>query len=203
MKLYFSKGACSLVCRIIINELGLTAEYEAVDLAKKTTASGENFLGINPKGSVPVLITNDNQTLTENAVILQYLADTNKAEKLLPFMGNFKRYRVLETLNFITTELHKGFGPLFNKEVPEEVKEKIFIPIIKKKFAYVNSQLELNKYLCGEEFTLPDAYLFVMVTWTRFFNIDLKEFPQLSQYFSELQSRKSIQKSLSEEGIKI
>lgn len=110
MKLYYSKGACSLAPRIIINELGVKSEFEAVDLAAKKTETGQNFLSINPKGAVPVLITNDGQTLTENAVILQYLADTNEGTELLPAFGSFKRYRVLEWLNYIATELHKGAG---------------------------------------------------------------------------------------------
>src|SRR5690349_19217638 len=122
MKLYYSKGACSLAVRIIINEIGLQSEYEAVDLKTKKTATGQDFLKINPKGSVPVIQTDEKQILTENAVIQQYLADTNKATQLLPALGNFERYRVLEWLNFISTELHKGFSPLFNPNVPNELK---------------------------------------------------------------------------------
>jgi glutathione S-transferase len=201
MKLYYSKGACSLVPRIIINELGLNCEFEAVDLASKKTASGENFTMINPKGAVPVLITPDNRTLTENAVILQYLADTNKAENLLPPVGNFKRYRVLEWLNYVATELHKSFGPLFNKNLPQEFKDKFYIPMLKNKLAFVNTHLEENVYLTGDTLTLPDAYLFVMLIWAHHFKIDLNEWPGLLRYFKDLQARKSIQKSLEEEGL--
>lgn len=123
MKLYYSAGTCSLAVRIIINEIGLPSTYEAVDLKTKKTASGQDFLQINPKGSVPVIVTDDNEILTENSVIQQYLADKNNASSLLPALGHFKRYRVLEWLNYISTELHKGCGPLFSPSIPVELKK--------------------------------------------------------------------------------
>lgn len=122
MKLYYTQAACSLAVRITINEIGLKCDYESVDLKAKKTEKGEDFLKINPKGAVPVLKTNDGEILTENAVILQYLADTNSATKLLPGTGDFKRYRILEWLNYITTELHKTIGALFNPELPQKLK---------------------------------------------------------------------------------
>lgn len=201
MKLYYSRGACSLVPRIIINELGLASEYESVDLAKKITQSGQNYYEINAKGAVPAIQTNEGEVLTENAAILQFLADNAKAEHLLPSVGNFKRYKVLEWLNYITTELHKSFSLMFNPKLTDEIKTNVLMPIIKGKLSYVNSHLEKNKFLCGDEFTLPDAYFFVMLTWAIHFKIDPGEFPQISKYFSELQSRKSIQQSLHEEGM--
>lgn len=203
MKLYYSKGACSLAPRIIINEVGLTCEYESVDLINKQTQSGINFRTINPKGVVPVLITNNNEVLTENAVILQYLVESVHADKLLPQTGNFARYRVLEWLNFITTELHKSFSPLFNPAMPQEIKENLLIPFIKAKFGYVNTRLDNSAYLLGDDFTLPDAYLFVMTTWALYFKMNLADWPNLSRYFSTLCSRKSIQQSLEQEGIQL
>src|SRR5437870_2266196 len=113
MKLYYSKGACSLAVRILINELNISCKYEAVNLKTKETETGKNFYEINPKGAVPTLILENNNVLTENAVIHQYLADQQKAHHLLPNLNDFKRYQVLEWLNFIATELHKGFSPLF------------------------------------------------------------------------------------------
>lgn len=199
MKLYYSRGACSLTCRIIINELQLTCEYEKVDLKTKITEHGDNYLSINLKGSVPALETDDNKILTENAVILQYLADINHASTLLPPVNNFSRYRVLEWLNFVGTELHKGFGPLFNPDYSQEARDKIVIPLLKRKFSYVSKQLEISKFIVGDEFTLPDAYLFVVLRWAYFFKLDLGE--QLSKYFSELSARKCIEKSLEEEGL--
>lgn len=199
MKLYYTRGACSLVVRIIINEIGLRAEFENVDLRSKKTEKGDDFLKINPKGSVPTLQTNDGEILTENAVILQYLADTNGATKLLPGTGDFKRYRVLEWLNYVATELHKTIGALFNPGMPEEVKERVYKPLIKTKCTFVDKNLANHNYLLGDEFTLPDAYLFVMMTWLVHFKFDLNEWPNLQRYFTELKQRKSIHQSLVEE----
>jgi len=199
MKLYYTRGACSLVVRIIINEIGLRAEFESVDLRSKKTEKGDDFLKINPKGAVPTLKTNDGEILTENAVILQYLADTNGATKLLPGTGDFKRYRVLEWLNYVATELHKTISTLFNPGLPEEVREKVYKPLIKTKCTYVDKNLANHNYLLGDEFTLPDAYLFVMMTWLVHFKFDLNEWPNLQRYFTELKQRKSIHQSLVEE----
>lgn len=201
MKLFYTKGACSLVVRIVINEIGMKAEYEAVDLATKKTESGQDFLKINPKGAVPTIMLNNGEILTENAAILQYVADTNKAYSLLPKMDDFKRYRVIEWLNFTTTELHKSFGPLFKPDLSEEVKEKFFIPLLKTKLTYVDKHLHHNKYLVGDEFTLPDAYLFVMLMWAHHFKLESAEWGNLKRFFNEVKDRKSVQQSLKEEGL--
>lgn len=199
MKLYYSKGACSLAVRIVINELGLNCEYESVDLKTKKTETGADFLTINPKGEVPTLQLDNGEIITENAVIQQYLADSAKATELLPACGDFKRYRFLEALNYITTDIHKGFGPLFNPFIPEDLKREVFIPKLKKCFAFENGQLAKNNFLMGDHFSLPDAYLFVMLFWAGKFKIDLTEFANLSKYFDVLKTRKSISQSLSEE----
>ncbi len=199
MKLFYSKGACSLVVRIVIHEIGLQCDYEAVNLKTKITASGENYLTINPKGAVPAILTDDNNLLTENDVILQYLADTAHATQLLPPVDDFKRYQVLEWVNFITTEIHKGFGPLFNPGVPDTMNTEVFIPIIIKKFAIANQALEKTPYLCGDHFTLPDAYLFVMLLWAHLKQIDLSSMPSLLKYFAELKLRKTIIDAMNEE----
>ncbi len=201
MKLYYTKGACSLVIRIIINEIGLRCEFESVDLHTKTTEKGVDFLTINDKGSVPALELKAGKVLTENAVILQYLADDAKATQLLPQTGDFNRYRILEWVNYISTELHKSFGPLFNPTLSEETKTTFFIPLIKSKLSYVNQHLQHHTYLLGDTFTLPDAYLFVMLLWASYFKIELKKWPNLSRYFTELHSRKSIQQSLKQEAL--
>lgn len=200
MKLYFSKGACSLASRIIINELTLPCEFESVDLASKKTQTGKDFYTINPKGYVPTLVTDDNQIITENAVIMQYLADTAKAGHFLPPVGQFDRYRVLEWLNYVATELHKSFGVLFNPTTPQDIKDKAKT-LINAKLGFINSHLENNSYLDGNHFTLPDAYLFVILRWAAHFKMNIKELPYLSRYFSELLTRKAIQQSLNEEGL--
>ena len=199
MKLYYSKGACSLVVRIILNEIGSKVDYESVNLKTKETETGTNFLTINPKGAVPALKLDNEEILTENAVILQYLADSSKSTQLLPAVGDLKRYRVLEWLNYITTELHKGFGPLFNPSVPQDIKDKIFIPLIESKFKYVNKQLQKNQYLLGDHFTLPDAYLYVMLRWAESFNINVDGCTHLTTYYDELGKRKSIEQALEQE----
>ncbi len=202
MKLYYAKGACSLVVRIVINELGLPCEYESVDLKTKQTEAGNDFSKINSKGAVPTLLTDESEILTENAVILQYLADKAKALTLLPPTSDFKHYRVLEWLNYITTELHKSFGPLFSPVYPAEVKENIVMPMLKKKFFYVNECLaKQGPFLLGDTLTLPDAYLFVMIRWTTNFKFDLNEWPHLCNFYESMKKQKAVQKSLQEEGL--
>lgn len=201
MKLYYSKGACSLACRITINELGLKSEYEAVDLAAKKTEKNEDFFKINPKGAVPALALDNGEVLTENAVILQYLADTSKNHRLLPAIGDLKRYRVLEWLNYVATEMHKGFGALFNPKVTPEMREKIYDPMLRAKLTYLDKHFEHNTYLMGDEYTLPDGYLFVTLTWTLYFKFNLNEWKHLARYFNELKQRQSVAASLQQEGL--
>lgn len=201
MKLYYSPGACSLVVHIIICELSIPCELEAVNLKTKETSSGKDFWKINPKGQVPTLVLDNQEVLTENLAILQYLAEKTDAVLLLPSIRELKRYRVLEWMVFISTELHKGFGPFFNPKVPLEMKEDIFKPLLKKKFQWVEDNLKGKDYLLGDVFTLPDAYLFVMLTWLPVVKIPLSDFPSLSAYYDRLTQRESIQKALKEEGI--
>lgn len=201
MKLYYSKGSCSLAVRIVINEIGLSSEYESVNLKTKQTETGADFLKVNPKGAVPTLITNDGLILTENAVIQQYLADHADSDFLLPKIGENDRYQVLEWLNFVATDMHKGAGILFNANLSPQIKEDIFIPLLKKKLDFINQHLIHKKYLLGEKFTLPDAYLFVVLSWLAYFNIALNEWPHIERYVNELKQRDAIQKSLKEEGL--
>lgn len=203
MKLYFTKGACSLVVRIIINEIGLSCEYESVDLRAKKTITGADYWQINPKGSVPALEIKHGELLTENAVILQYLADTHPDNKLLPKMGDFNRYRVLEWLNYITTELHKGFAPLFNPSIPQDVKENIFVANLKVRFVYINKQLQGKSFLLGDNLTLPDAYLFVMLRWARAMKIDFTQWENLATFYNGMLKRKSIVESLKQEELEL
>lgn len=201
MKLYFSKGACSLSVRIALHETGIASEFESVDLKTKKTASGEDYFTINPKGAVPALRLDDNSVLTENAAIQQYLADRAHATHLLPEVGNIDRYRVLECLSFISSDVHKGFGPLFSAEVPEELKEKIFRPSLMKKFLYLDKHLAKNKFLKGNEFTLPDGYLFVVSRWIPAVKMDMSQLPNLARYMNDVKARKAVQQALQEEGL--
>lgn len=203
MKLYYAAGACSLVVRIILNEIKVPFDNVAVNLQTKKTQHDADFREINPKGSVPVIELENGEILTENAVILQYLANTYNKEDLLPSAHNFNHYRILEWLNFITTELHKGFSPLFNPKVPQEVKEKIFVPQLLNKFTYINNHLQNNKYLCTKDFTLPDAYLYVMIRWALTYKLRLHECDNLAQYYTMLTQKTAIQDALVQEKLAI
>jgi glutathione S-transferase len=203
MKLFYSKGACSFAVRIVINEIKLPCEYEAVDLKSKKTETGKDFLKINPKGTVPTLQIADDKVLTENAIIQQYLADTHSASDLLPSVSEFKRYRVLEWLNYVSTELHKGTSLLFNSRIPQDLKDTVFIPALQAKLSYLEGHFRDHTYLMGEHFTLPDAYLFVMLMWWKKFKFDYQNWPSVLAYFERLQERKAIIKSLTEEGIEL
>jgi glutathione S-transferase len=199
MKLCYSKGACSLGVRIILNELELPCDFISVNLKDKKTEYGDDYFAIAPKGAVPALETDNQEILTENAAIYQYLADMNHADTLLPAVREMARYRVLEWLNYIATDVHKSFGPFFNAKVPDELKTEIFLPILIKKFEFINKSLEGKQFLLGNEFTLPDAYLFVMLYWAYGKKFDLSDCVQLKRYYDELKKRKSIQQSLLQE----
>ncbi len=201
MILYFTKGACSLAIRILINELNLPCDYVAVDLQTKKLETGEDYYPINPKGYVPALQTDDKKIITENAAIHLYLAEKYQKNNLLPANTDFNRYRILEWLIFVTTELHKGFGPLFNPKISQDFKNDIFIPKLIKAYALVEKSLEKNKFLAGAEYTLPDGYLFLTLLWAKKMMLDFNDFPKILKYYEEMKERPSIKKSLSQEGL--
>jgi len=200
MKLYYSKGACSQVPHIILHEAGLPHDSASVDLRAKKLDDGSDYLRINPKGAVPALELDDGQVLTENAVILQYIADHAGAFELLPQPGDMQRYRVLEWVNFIATELHKSFGPLFTPGAGEETKQ-LARDTITRKLDYIEQQIGDKPYLMGDRFTLPDAYLFVMLGWTPGQGIDLKHWPKLAAFRRRVAQRESVREVLEFEGL--
>lgn len=200
MKLYYSKGACSLAIRITLNEIGAQFKSEAVNLKTKQTETAKNYLEINPKGAVPALELDNHEVLTENAMIHQYLADTLKAPNLLPAVGNLSRYRVLEWLNFISTDLHKTCSPLFNPNLPEAARD-IFTNLLLSKLKFTNQRLAKKTFLMGDEFTVADSYLFVILSWMPKLHVDLSQFSELTRYMDNLKQRPSVQKSLTEEGL--
>lgn len=199
MNLYFSPGACSMVPHIVLEELGMKYECIPVDLKARTYAGGD-FYKINPKGYVPVLELDNKQTVTENVVILQYLADLKPEAKLLP-SGGMERVRHLETLTFITTELHKSFGALFNPKTPDEVKASTK-EHIQKRYEIVEKQLDGKDYLMGNSFALPDAYLFVMTRWGKGMKVDLEKFPNVLKHFDRVNERPAVKKVIAAEGMK-
>ena len=200
MKLYISPGACSLSPHIVVSETGLNVELEKVNLAEHKTASGQDYMTINPKGYVPALRLDDGSVLTEGPAIVQYLADQKPGSGLIPAAGSIDRYRVQEWLNFIGTELHKNFGALFNKATPDAVKETTRANITKR-LAYLNDQLAGKQYLMGSNFTVADAYTFTIVNWTNFVGIDLKPYPNLAAYMGRVAARPKVLETLKSEGL--
>ena len=200
MKLYYSPGACSLSPHIVVSETGINVELEKVNLAEHKTASGQDYMTINPKGYVPALQLDDGTVLTEGPAIVQYLADQKPASGLIPAAGAIDRYRVQEWLNFIGTELHKNFGALFNKATPDATKETAKANITRR-LAYLNDRLAGKQYLMGANFTVADAYAFTIVNWTNFVGIDLKPYPNLAAYMARVAARPKVLETLKSEGL--
>jgi len=202
MKLYYSPGACSLASHIALEEAKLPYAAVKVDLATKRTADGGDYLAINEKGYVPTLVLDDGGVLTESAVVLQYIADQNPGTALAPAHGTFARYQLGEWLNFIASEIHKGFGPLWNAKNPDEVKDASRRNLAKR-FAYADKRLASTPYLMGETFTVADCYLFVMLNWTRKLGVDLALFAALRQFVTRVAARPAVQKAMRDEGLPV
>ncbi len=201
MKLYYSKGACSLSPHIVACEAELPIELIEVDLQIKRTEIGEDFRSINPNGYVPVLILDDGNKLTEGPAIVQYLADQAPQTELVPPAGTFERYQLQQWLNFISTEIHKGgFAPLFNPATPEAAK-KIAIATLTLRLETVAERLSNSAFLLGEHFTVADAYLFVTLSWGAYVDVDISRWPVLVDYVAKISARPAVQKALKEEGL--
>jgi glutathione S-transferase len=200
MKLYYAPGACSLAPHIVAREAGVPLDLEKVDLRARTTASGRAFADINPKGYVPAIEVRDGEVMTEVSALIQYLADQAPQGSLMPAAGTAERYQVLEWIGFVSTEIHKGFGPLWNPASPEEVKQaakdKLF-----QRFAYIDQRLAGQSYLTGERFTVADAYLFTVTNWTNFHGLSLTEYPNLAAFMSRVAARPKVQEALEAEGL--
>lgn len=195
MKLYYSPGACSLSPHIVLREAGLPFELEKVDLKTKLTETGADYRTINPKGYVPALRLNDNAVLTEGPAIVQYLADLVPEKALVPPAGTMERYRAMEWLNFITSELHKSFGAFFNPKAPDDWKA-LVRGLLGQRLDYVAAQLQGRDYLMGDDFTVPDAYLFTVLNWTKYAGIDLAGWPILKSYVSRIADRPAVRAAL-------
>lgn len=199
MKLFFSPGACSLAPHIVSRELGLNVEAVKVDLPAKKYAGGD-FLKINPKGQVPTLQTEKGDILTEGAVIMEYLSDQAPGKNLMPSAGSWERYRCQEWLNFVATEMHKGFGVLWNRAMPEEAKE-ITRTTLSKKIEFLNEHFKTNDFLMGKTMTVADPYLFTILSWSKIHKIDLTPFPKVMGFIERMMSRPSVQTAMQEEGL--
>ena len=197
--LYYSPGACSQAPHILLHEIGLEHDSVRVDLKAKKLEDGSDYLQVNPKGAVPALRLDSGEVLTENAVILQYLGDRTAWPEVLPSLGHFQRYRVLELLNFITTELHKRFGFLFDPEATDEFKQFV-IGGLSKKLAWIDEKLDAGPFLMGDQLTLPDPYLFVMTSWAEKM-IGLDQWPNLAAFRERMLQRDSVRQVLRFEGL--
>ncbi len=199
MKLYYAPGACSLSPHIVAEEAGISLELEKVDLRTHKTETGADYYKINPKGYVPALILKNGELLTEGPVIVQYLADQMPASNLAPPPGTVERYRLMEWLTFINSELHKSFSPLFGSG-PEETKDGARTKIAKG-FAYVDGALAKHDYLLGSTFSVADAYLFVITNWATLMKMELPA--NLAAFRKRVLARPKVQAALAAEGLTI
>lgn len=194
MKLYFSPGACSQAPHIVLREINANFQLVAVDTGKHTFANGQDFYAVNAKGQVPVLELDSGERLTEGPIISQYLADRANATALLPVSG-MARYRVLEWANYITSELHKSYTPLFNPELDATAKS-VLRKSLRKKYEWVDAQLAGKKHLTGEAFTIADAYLFVVTNWRRYVDLDLSDLSNLNAFLERVAARPAVEAAL-------
>jgi len=198
VKLYFKPGACSLSPHIVLRELGLPFDLEAVDTKAQKTASGADYTAINPKKYVPALQLDDGQVLTEGAAIIQYLADRKPDAMLAPPWGSLDRYRLQEWLNYIASELHKSYSPIFRAS---EEQRPALRDALAAKLEYVARNLEKRQFLMGDRFTVADAYLFTVLNWSGRVAIDLDRWPALKSYLQRVSGRPAVRATLEAEGL--
>src|ERR1700739_2722003 len=200
MKLYYSPGACSLSPHIALLEAGLPYDLVKVDLRAKKLENGDDYLTVNPKGQVPALGLDSGELVTQGAVIVQMIADKAAAKNLAPARDSAERYKLQEWLNFITSELHKNFGPLFSPVLSDDAKA-FFKDRVMGQLKNVNSALASHDYLMGKQFTVADGYLFTMLCWADRMNFDLSALPNLLAYKARVAARPKVQEALTREGL--
>ncbi len=198
MKLYYSPGACSLSPHIALHEAGLAFEPVLASTKTHQLPDGTDYYGINPLGYVPMLELDDGTRLTEGPAILQYIADLAPTKALAPLAGTLARYRLQSWLNFIGTEIHKGFSPLFNPNMPEEAKT-IFKTKLMSRFKWLDGELAGKDYLTGENFTVADGYLFTVMRWANRLGIDISEFKNIDAFIKKVGDRPGVQAALKTE----
>lgn len=200
MKLYYAPGACSLSPHIALREAGVPFEAVQVDLQAKKTKAGADFLKINPKGQVPTLELDDGTQITEGAAIVQYIADQAPKSGLAPAAGGLPRVRLQEWLNYVATELHKGFGPLWKPDTPDDYKV-IVKRNLAQRFDHLEQELAGRDYLMAEGFTVADAYAFTILNWAKIHSIDLGPWPKIKAYMARVAARPKVQETLKAEGL--
>lgn len=200
MKLFYKPGACSLASHITLRESGKDFTLDGVDLMKKRLENGDDFFAVNPKGQVPALLLDDGTLLTEGVAIMQYLADTVPDRQLLAPTSSLSRYKTLEWLNYIATELHKGFTPLFRPDTPEEYKPTVRAQL-EKKLQYVNESLQDNQWICGPRFSIADAYLFTVLRWAYAVKLNMAGLSNIDAYMARMAERPAVAAALKAEGL--
>jgi glutathione S-transferase len=200
MRLYYAPGACSLSPHIVSRELGIPVDLQKVSTKDKTMEGGGDYWKVNPKGYVPALELDNGQVLTEGPAIVQYLADQKPDAGLAPKPGSFDRYKLQEWLNFITSEIHKGFSPLFRPNTPDEYK-KIAKENLATRFDWLDKQLAGKDYLMGKQFSIADPYLFTVLNWSNPTKIDMSRWPNLQAYMARVGSRPKVQEAMKAEGL--
>jgi len=200
MKLYYFSGACSLASNIALREAGLPFELVKVDRRTRKAADGLDYNEVNPKGYVPALTLDNGEVLTENVAVLQYIADRNPAAKLAPPAGTMERYRLVEWLGFISSEIHKNFSQLFREDAAEETKQYVR-KVLSNRLDYLNRVIGSGPFLMGEQFTVADPYLFTVLGWGRHLNFDLGKWPQLQRYMERVGARPQVVEALKAEGL--
>jgi glutathione S-transferase len=200
MKLYFLPGACSLCPHILLRETDTPFELEGIDRKTKTTRGGEDYLSVSRTGHVPALRLDDGQVLTEVSAISQYIADRKPEAGLMPPPGTMERYRLLEWLSFISTEIHKQYTPLFKPNMPEDYKPVAKDNIVKA-YGIVDKHLAGKQFMVGEKFGIADAYIFVVANWARFQQMDIAQWPNLKALQERVRERPKVQDALKAEGL--
>lgn len=202
MKLYFSPGACALASQIALREADLKFDLVKTDLRTKKIADGEDYMKINPKGYVPALALDDGKLLTEGVVILQWIADQKPEKNLLPKLGTIERYRAMEWLNFISTELHKGLGAFFNPIIKDEVRESL-LSKLNVRLKFLDEQLLKTPYVLGAEFSVVDAYVYNIMRWAQPLKVDLTAYKGILGLIDKVSSRPSVRAALEGEGLRL
>jgi glutathione S-transferase len=200
MKLYYSPGACSLSPHIVAHELGIALKIEKVDTKAKRTEAGSDFWQINPKGYVPALELDNGEVLTEGPAIVQYLADQKAGSQLAPANGTLARARLQEMLNYITSEIHKSYSPLFKDDTPEATRteRKAYL---QRRYELIERILSKQTWLLGDHFTIADAYLFTVTRWADPVKLDLSAYPSLLAFQQRVAARPAVQAAMLAEGL--
>jgi glutathione S-transferase len=201
MKLYYAPGVCSLAPHIVLREAGYEFELEKVNLKTKRTEFGEDFSALNDKSSVPFLVLDSGETLTEGVAILQYLADQKPEANLAPMNGTMERVHLQEWLSYISTEVHKTHWPLFYTDQVGEQASQVYLQKLKKAYDYVSNALQGKQYLMGDRFTVADAYMYTILNWHKFIKVDLSPWPVLMEYQKRVAARPKVQEALKAEGL--